>query len=124
MTIKDICKKYNITQDTLRYSERVGVIPKVNRTAGGIRDYSEADMKWIENAICMRSAGVSVDMIIEYVRLFQMGDETFAARCRLLKDAREEVKAAREKYDDELKRLDYKIARYEEAIKTGVLVWD
>ena len=124
MTIKEVCEKYDITADTLRYYERVGVIPQVTRTSGGIRNYSEEDIKWVENAICMRSAGVPVEMIIEYVRLFQMGDETFEARCNLLKDARKKVEAARKKYDDELKRLNYKIAKYEEACRTGVVIWD
>ena len=124
MTIKEVCEKYDITADSLRYYERVGVIPKVTRTSGGIRNYSEEDIKWVENAICMRSAGVPVEMIIEYVRLFQMGDETFEARCNLLKDARKKVEAARKKYDDELKRLNYKIAKYEEACRTGVVIWD
>ncbi|MCQ2526765.1 MAG: MerR family transcriptional regulator [Lachnospiraceae bacterium] len=124
MTIKEVCEKYDITPDTLRYYERVGVIPEVSRTAGGIRNYSEADIKWVENAICMRSAGVPVEMIIEYVKLFMMGDSTFEARCNLLKEARAEVEAVKKKYDDELKRLTYKISKYEEAMKTGVLNWD
>lgn len=124
MTIKEVCERYDITPDTLRYYERVGVIPEVTRTAGGIRDYSQVDINWVENAICMRSAGVPVEMIIEYVRLFQMGDTTIEARCNLLKEARTEVEAARKKYDDELKRLEYKIAKYEEAIQTGILNWD
>lgn len=124
MTIKEVCTKYEITADTLRYYERVGVIPEVTRTPGGIRNFSEEDVKWVENAICMRSAGVPVEMIIEYVRLFQLGDETFEARCNLLKEARVEVEIARKKYDDELERLNYKIGKYEEALKTGVLIWD
>jgi hypothetical protein len=124
MTIKDVCKKYDITPDTLRYYERVGVIPEVARTAGGIRDYSEEDLNWVENAICMRSAGVSVEMIVEYVRLYRMGDDTIEARCNLLKKAKAEVEAVKKKYDDELKRLSYKIAKYEEAMQTGVLNWD
>jgi len=124
MTIKEVCEKYNITPDTLRYYERVGVIPEVTRTAGGIRNYTEEDIKWVENAICMRSAGVPVEMIIEYVRLFRMGDDTFEERYNLLKRAKAEVEAVKKKYDDELKRLNYKIAKYEEAIQTGVLNWD
>lgn len=124
MTIKEVCEKYDITADTLRYYEKVGVIPEIARTSGGIRNYSESDLKWVENAICMRSAGVPVEMITEYVRLFQMGDDTFEERCNLLKDAKVEVEAAKKKYDDALKRLTYKIDKYEEAIRTGVLVWD
>ncbi len=55
MTIKEVCEKYDITPDTLRYYERVGVIPDVTRTAGGIRNYTEEDIKWIdcyENNLC------------------------------------------------------------------------
>lgn len=124
MLIKDVCKQYNITADTLRYYEQVGVIPKVSRTKGGIRDFSEEDLKWVENAICMRSAGVPVELVAEYVRLFQLGDETFEKRCNLLKEAREKVLEARKKYDDALNRLNYKIDKYEEACKTGILIWD
>ena len=90
MTIKEVCEKYDITPDTLRYYERVGVIPEVSRTKGGIRDFSEEDIKWVENAICMRSAGIPVEMLIEYVRLFKKGDETIQARRDILAEAREE----------------------------------
>ena len=124
MTIKEVCEKYDITPDTLRYYERVGVIPEVNRTKGGIRDYSEQDIKWVENAVCMRSAGVPVEMLIEYVRLFQEGDSTIEARRDLLKEARVEVQKKLDQYQTTMEKLNYKISRYEEAVKTGVLSWD
>lgn len=124
MTIKEVCEKYNLTPDTLRYYERVGVIPEVTRTAGGIRDYQDEDIKWVENAICMRDAGVPVEMLIEYVKLFQQGDETIEARANLLKEARAQIVEAKKKYDTALERLDYKIGRYEIAQKTGKLTWE
>ena len=58
MTIKDVSEKYGISQDTLRYYERVNVIHKVTRTSGGIRDYQEEDLRWVELAVCMRNAGL------------------------------------------------------------------
>lgn len=124
MTIKEVCKQFTISADTLRYYERVGVIPKVGRSAGGIRNYTEEDLKWVQNAICLRGAGVPVEMIIEYVKLFQEGNATIEARCSLLKEAKEEVVAAKAKYDEALEKLNYKISKYEEAMKTGVLIWD
>lgn len=124
MTIKEVCEQFDITPDTLRYYERVGVIPEVNRTKGGIRDYTEEDIKWVENAVCMRSAGVPVEMLIEYVKLFQEGDGTIKARRDILVEARVEVQAQLDKYQSTMDRLNYKISRYEEAIKTGVLTWD
>ncbi len=123
MTIKEVCEKFDITADTLRYYERVGVIPEVNRTSGGSRDYTEENLKWVKNAICLREAGISIESIAEYVKLFQQGDETMAARLSLLIETKEQVLEAKKKYDDALARLDYKIERYEEAIKTGKLTW-
>ena len=123
MTIKEVCEKYDITADTLRYYERVGVIPEVTRTPGGIRDYQETDIAWVENAICFRDAGMPVEMLIEYVKLYQEGDSTIDARTNLLKEARESSLEARKKYDIALEKLDYKIGRYEIAQKTGVLTW-
>ena len=124
MTIKEVCEKYDLTPDTLRYYERVGVIPEVHRTKGGIRDYTEEDEKWVENAVCMRSAGVPVEMLIEYVRLFREGDSTFQARRDLLAQAREEIAAQLDKYQATMDKLNYKISRYDEALRTGVLTWE
>ena len=124
MTIKEVCEKYDITADTLRYYERVGVIPTVSRTKGGIRNYTEEDIAWVENAICMRSAGVPVEMLIEYVKLFQEGDGTFKARRDLLAEARADIQEQLDRITETARLLDYKISRYDEAIKTGVLSWD
>ena len=80
MTIKEVSEKYDISADTLRYYERIGMIPEVTRNANGIRNYQESDLGWVELAICMRSAGLPVEVLIEYVKLFQIGDSTFEAR--------------------------------------------
>lgn len=124
MTINEVCEMFPISKDTLRYYERIGVIPEVHRTAGGIRDYNESDISWVQHAICMREAGVPIEMLIEYVKLYQQGDDTISARGNLLKEAREELLEARRKNERALEKLNYKIGKYEEAEKTGVLNWD
>lgn len=124
LTIKEVCEQYDITADTLRYYERVGVIPPVTRTSGGIRNFTEEDLKWVKNAICMRNAGLPVEMLIEYVQLFRQGDETIEARRNLLVDARDELEVQMKSYQETLDRLNYKISRYEEAMRTGILTWD
>lgn len=123
MTIGEVSERFGISQDTLRYYERVGLIPQVHRTSGGVRDYQESDLGWVEHAICMRSAGVSVEALIEYVRLYQQGDETIEARLHLLEEQRELMLEQQEKIVATLKRLNYKISRYEAAMQTGKLVW-
>ncbi|MCH4207523.1 MAG: MerR family transcriptional regulator [Solobacterium sp.] len=124
MTIKEVSEKYGITQDTLRYYERVGMIPTVTRTAGGIRDYQESDLAWVELALCMRSAGLPIEAMIDYVRMFQQGDSTIPARLQLLSEQKEALIQQRKNIDETLQRLDYKISRYQEAVKTGRLVWE
>ena len=99
------------------------MIPPVTRTASGIRDYSEEDLRWVELAKCMRSAGITVEAMIEYVCLFQEGDATINARLQLLIAQREALLEQRSQIDNTLKRLAFKIERYEEAVQTGVLRW-
>ena len=123
ITIKEVSKRYGITQDTLRYYERAGLIPPVPRTSGGMRDYRDGNLAWVELALCMRSAGLSVEAISEYVRLARMGDGTIQDRLALLKRQREGLLERRRQVTEALDRLDYKIARYEDALKTGVLNW-
>jgi DNA-binding transcriptional MerR regulator len=116
MTIAEVSKKYNLTPDTLRYYERVGLIPSINRTSGGIRDYLEEDCRWIEFIKCMRSAGLPIEVLIEYVKLFQQGDQTMEARKELLIRQREKLLERIAEMQETLERLNGKISRYEKMI--------
>lgn len=124
MTIKEVSQKYNVSQDTLRYYERVGMIPPVTRSKSGIRDYSDEDLGWVELAICMRSAGLPVEVMIEYLHLYQQGDSTIAQRLDLLKNQLSALQEQRNQIDETIERLSYKVSKYEQAVKMGKLVWD
>lgn len=124
MTIKEVSEHFGISQDTLRYYERVKMIPKVTRTSGGIRDYQGEDLKWVELALCMRSAGLPIEVMIEYLDLYQKGDETIPARLELLSNQMEVLQEQKKQLEATMNRLAYKISKYEEAMKTGKLVWD
>lgn len=89
MTIAEVSRKYDISADTLRYYERIGLIPPVPRTRGGLRDYGEESCGWIQLMKCMRAAGVQIEALIEYVDLFQQGDATLDARKALLVEQRD-----------------------------------
>ncbi|MBO5252350.1 MAG: MerR family transcriptional regulator [Clostridia bacterium] len=123
MTIREVSEKYGVSADTLRYYEKMGMIPPVTRNASGIRDYTAEDLRWVELAKCMRASGLSVEAMVQYVQLFQQGDETIPERLSLLLSQRAELLEKREKIDAALLWLERKIERYEAAAETGVLKW-
>lgn len=93
MTIGEVSKKYDISIETLRYYERIGLIPKVNRKDNGIRDFTKTDCEWVYFIKCMRTAGLSIEVLHEYVELFKQGEETAQTRKELLIEQREELVA-------------------------------
>jgi DNA-binding transcriptional MerR regulator len=116
MNIATVAAKFDLTQDTLRYYEKVGLIPKVKRTSGGIRNYTEYDCGWIDFIKCMRNAGVQVDSLVEYVRLFEQGDSTADMRKQILVQERDRIATQVAEIQCTLDRLNAKIERYEKDI--------
>ena len=114
MTIAEVSKKYALSIDTLRYYERIGLIPKVQRSRSGIRDYSESDLNWVEFIKCMRAAGIPVEALIEYVALFQQGERTVEARKQILIEQRDLLAARVAELQQTLNRLNRKIDNYEQ----------
>lgn len=119
MTITEVSRKYGVSPDTLRYYERIGLLPPVPRNRSGIRDYDEASCGWVELMKCMRAAGVQIEALIEYVNLFQRGDETAGAREELLREQRRQLADRMAEMQRSLDRLDEKIDRYEKGLMTG-----
>ncbi len=116
MRIAEVSKQYDISADTLRYYERIGLLPRVHRNASGVRDYDETDLARVKFIKCMRGANVSIEALIEYMQLFAEGDATLAARKAILEEQRDLVRERIAEMQAGLDRLDYKIAHYEDLI--------
>ncbi len=116
MKIAEVSERYAISSDTLRYYERIGLIPQVNRNGSGIRDYNENDMRRVEFIKCMRRAGLPIETLIEYIALVQQGDQTIEARKEILIEQRAMLAARMQEMQATLDLLDYKISVYEKAI--------
>lgn len=116
MTITEVSRKCGLSADTLRYYERIGLIPPVPRNKSGVRDYDAASIGWVELMKCMRSAGVGIEALIEYSRLFQQGDDTIEERKALLLEQRRQLLERMADMQRSLDRLDQKIERYEEGL--------
>lgn len=113
MTIAEVAQKYEISSDTLRYYERIGLLPPVPRNKSGIRDFDEESCRWIELIKCMRSAGMSLEALIEYVTLYQQGPDTSAARRALLAEQRKILLQKEQDIEAAITRLDQKINMYD-----------
>ncbi len=116
MKIAEVSERFGLSVDTLRYYERVGLIPPVHRNEGGIRDYDELDLMRVDFIKCMRGAGLPVEVLIDYMDLVQQGDITIEARKEILIEQRNLVAARLEEMQKTLERLNYKIEAYEKAL--------
>ncbi|MCI8411413.1 MAG: MerR family transcriptional regulator, partial [Clostridia bacterium] len=114
MTIAEVGKKYNLTPDTLRYYERIGLISNVPRTENGIRNYDDKTCKTIEFIKCMRDAGVEIGSLIKYINLFEQGKGTAKKRKQLLEEQREKLLEKQKNINDTINKLNYKLELYEE----------
>lgn len=114
MLISEVSEQYDISPDTLRYYERIGLIPTVNRSRSGVRDFSLEDLKWLEFTLSMRSAGLSIDTLGEYMKLIDEGDRSIESRKKLLLEQRFALKMKIEELQSSLNRLDKTISGFEE----------
>ena len=118
MKIAAVSERYGISSDTLRYYERIGLIPTVHRDESGIRDYTELDLRRVEFIRCMRSAGLSIEVLIEYMKLVQQGDRTIEARKEILIEQRDLLAGRIAEMQKTLDLLNHKVQVYEKALLT------
>lgn len=113
MNISEAAKITGLTAETLRYYESEGLIPPVTRKNGGVRDYQQDDLGWIDFIKCMRSAGMSVDSLIEYTTLFRNGTQSDEARKNILIRERDQLLAKQKEISETIERLNGKIKSFE-----------
>ncbi|MEI5992167.1 MerR family transcriptional regulator [Enterococcus crotali] len=114
MNIKRVSELSGVSADTIRYYERIGLIPPVKRSANGIRNFDEEDLRWIVFSRQMRNAGLSIESLVEYLTLFQVGNETVPARKEIIADQIAELKEKASELNTAIERLEFKLANYDE----------
>lgn len=113
MNIKEASEKSGVSADTIRYYERIGLIPPVHRNENGVRKFGAEDLRWIQFSRQMRRAGLSIEALIDYLALFREGEHTLEARVELLKEQRVDLKNRINIMQEALDRLDFKINNYD-----------
>ncbi len=118
MNIKQAAEMFNLTVDTLRYYERVGIIPPVSRNSSGYRDYKTKDLNWVYLVKNLRNAGLSIESLIEFSTLTQLRDKQNVedAQKHILKEQLVELDKKLEEMQQTRELLVYKIETYEDHI--------
>ncbi|MBM6614862.1 MerR family transcriptional regulator [Desemzia sp. RIT804] len=118
MNIKRAAEMFDLTVDTLRYYERVGVIPPVSRNKSGYRDYGTSDLNWIYLAKNLRNAGLSIESLIEFATLAQLRESQNVedSQKQILSDQLEELEEKLIEMNQVRDLLIYKINTYDEHI--------
>lgn len=116
MRISEVSEKCDFSPDTLRYYERIGLVPPINRSESGIRDYSELDVQRVEFIKCMRKAGLTIEVLLEYFKLLEEGDRTINARKQILIEQRDQLLVKMAEMQETLDLLNYKIEVYKKAV--------
>lgn len=116
MKISEVSQKFGLSIQTLRYYERLRLIPPVPRDADGFRDYRTSDLYWIHYVQALRRAGVAVQSIQEYVSLVPQGVATRDERKRILLAQRQKLLAQRALIDDALAHMDHKLKVYDDYV--------
>lgn len=112
-TISEVSEKYQISSSTLRYYEKIGLLPNIPRQTNGNRYFTDQLLNWLEMIICLRHSGVPIEKLIQYAKLIQKGDDTIATREALLREQLAELYQKRVNLQRSIQRLEEKIALYE-----------
>ncbi|MGT2946733.1 MerR family transcriptional regulator [Streptococcus chenjunshii] len=111
-TITEVSQKYNINANTLRYYERIGLLPRIPRQSNGNRYFTEDLLKWLEMIICLRHSDISIERLLEYANLLRQGEGTLDARETLLRQQLELLYKKKQNLQRSIDRLEHKIALY------------
>ena len=114
MNIKKASEFSDVSADTIRYYERIGLIPPIKRNANGIREFDEEDLRWIVYSRQMRNAGLSIESLANYLTLFRMGTDTISTRKEILENQIFELKKKSAEMNEIINRLEFKLEHYDD----------
>lgn len=118
-TVGEIAKKMGVAPSTLRYYDKEGLLPFVERSDGGIRMFKDADLEWLSIIECLKKTGMPIKEIKKFIDWCSEGDSTIEKRLELIDSQRDALLRKMEELQKNLKILDYKHWYYETAKQAG-----
>ena len=118
-TVGEMAKMLGVSASTLRYYDKEGLLPFVERSSGGIRMFRDSDIEWLQVIGCMKKAGMSIKDIKQYIEMALQGDETIGLRLDMFRRQREALKAQMEELRHAMEMVEYKCWYYGTAKAAG-----
>lgn len=118
-TVGEMAKMLGVSASTLRYYDKEGLLPFVERSSGGIRMFRDSDIEWLQVIGCMKKAGMSIRDIKQYIEMALQGDETIGLRLDMFRRQREALKVQMEELRHAMEMVEYKCWYYETAKAAG-----
>ncbi|MBS4773661.1 MAG: MerR family transcriptional regulator [Proteobacteria bacterium] len=118
-SIGQVAKKTGLTAHTLRYYEKEGLLPFVQKSGSGLRVFSENDLGWLAMIECLKGTGMTLKDIKQYIDWFIEGDSTLEKRLDMFKRQKVRVAEQMAQLQQHMEKINYKIAYYSEAVKRG-----
>lgn len=116
MNIKDVSEQLDVSRETLRYWENIGLLPKVPRNSSGYRDYTENEIKWVLFIKAMRNGGMSVESLVDFVKIYREHRDSRAAQKSLVKEQYDRLVARRDAMNQTINYLKYKLDHFEDHV--------
>lgn len=118
-TIGEMAKQLGVAPSTLRYYDKEGLLPFVERSEGGMRMFKDSDYEFLKIISCLKATGMQLKDIREFIFLVMKGDETIDARLELFMKRKEEVEKQMAQLQETLDTIHFKCWYYETAKKAG-----
>lgn len=118
-SITEISEKFNLSAHTLRFYEKAGILPRIERDGSGKRIFTEADVRWLELVECFKETGMPLKEIRIYLELCKKGDRSLKKRCEIMLAHKNKMEQELEKIKKIMTKIDYKILYYQTAISVG-----
>ncbi len=120
-TVGEMAKLLGVTASTLRYYDKEGLLPFVERSSGGIRMFRDSDIEWLRVIECMKKAGMSIKDIRRYIELALKGDDTIELRLMMFRRQKEVLQQKMAEMQHTMAMVDYKCWYYETAKAAGTV---
>ena len=116
-TVGEMARFLNVSASTLRYSDKEGLLPFVERSNSGIRMFSDKDYEWLKIIECLKKSGLSIKEIRSYIDMTKRGDDSLEERLQLFEERKKDVERQMRELQETLDLLKYKCWYYEMAIQ-------